>query len=283
MSNIDFLSDALRYGRYGFSTVAVIGKAPKQRGRHGWADATCNPILLREMFSNPHTGLGIACGPQVGWVLDIDGEEGRASLAELVEQFDFLPYGPVVETPGGGQHRWFAWDDRCEILKNRVRFRPGLDVRTKGGGVVVPPSIHPNGGRYRWRDVSVTEYELPVAPDWLLAEISGSYRTEPEIREVRSNQRYPANDRYAEAALASAESKIKNAPNGQQRITLNREAIGIGGNVVATKLYGRNDAIRRLVDAGLEMTNYRKDRWTEKSIEAVVRSGIEYGSANHAA
>ncbi len=76
-------------------------------------------------------------------VLDLDGEKG---LAWLQSQSVSSPV--TVLSGSGGKHLWFL---NNESLRNSAsRIAPGVDIRGEGGYVVVPPSIHPSGWRYRW-------------------------------------------------------------------------------------------------------------------------------------
>ena len=101
------------------------------------------------------------------FVLDVDGEKGRASLAMLEAQ-----HGPLPDTLSsrtgrvdGGEHRWFKYPSDREIRGNAGRLGNGLDVRATGGYVIVPPSIHETGQPYQW-----AEPLRPVvdAPAWLI-------------------------------------------------------------------------------------------------------------------
>jgi hypothetical protein len=273
---------ATEYTSLNLPCCPIHGKSPGYAGGRGWPDATTVRDKLDELFeTREHSGVGIATGERAGaFVLDGDGAPGRRSLISLIEQYGDLPKGPMCVTGGGGFHLWFAWDDRCATLRNSVRWAEGLDIRTSGGGVVAPPSIHPDTQRrYEWR-VGRSCYDLafPSAPQWLLDAIISTYAPQPTSEAIKSTAPASiAETNYAEAALLSAEQKIKTAPDGQQRITLNAEAVSIGKRIVGAKLYGKDDAIARLVAAGLKMTNHRRDKWTVKSVEAVVTSGLEFG------
>ncbi len=76
-------------------------------------------------------------------VLDLDGLKGLAWLAQQ------KVYSSVTVNSGsGGKHLWFKND---QSLRNSAsKLAPGVDIRGEGGYVVVPPSFHPNGWRYRW-------------------------------------------------------------------------------------------------------------------------------------
>ena len=49
-------------------------------------------------------------------------------------------------------------------VRNAVRIRDALDIRGDGGYIVVPPSTHPSGHRYRWDYEHEMGWGLPLAP-----------------------------------------------------------------------------------------------------------------------
>lgn len=279
---------AQRYALRWYCVCPVLDKAPKHAGGRGWADASRHLPEVEFLFrTRRHTGIGVATGAGSGcWVLDEDGDLGRASLQTLIDRHGPLPHGPVTVT-GNGRHFWYSWTDDCQQLRNRVGFAPGLDVRTNGGGVVVPPSLHRESGRrYAWEGPSLLDMAPPAAPEWLIDTIVRSYpvkqaeqlpQSQPAQKAERDSKEILDIDRYVERALLSAERKIETAQNGMQRATLNGEAASIGRRFVAHNLYKKADAIERLIKAGLKMKNHRKDQWTRASVEAVVISGMEYG------
>jgi hypothetical protein len=95
-------------------------------------------------------------------VLDVDGEEGVASLRALEKKFSALPKTASVVTPRGGQHFYFRHPG-VEI-RNAVGYPgPGLDIRGDGGYVLAPPSVGPNEKPYEVDEVA----NLADMPEWL--------------------------------------------------------------------------------------------------------------------
>jgi hypothetical protein len=263
----------------------ILGKAPVYADGHGWRDATSDLATLDKLFlAREHTGVGIATGRKSGWVLDLDGPEGLASIRDLIRQHGSLPQGPVCVTGGGGFHLWFRFDDRCTQLRNRVKFADGLDIRTTGGGVVCPPSVHPDTGRiYQWRPgASLDDLEMPAAPQWLLSAIVGSY---PAAAPIPQREAVTVTDRYAGGALVSAVQRIVAAGDGQQRRTLYTESLSIGARVVGPGLCPMDAAHARLVQAGMQMTNHRPQKWTQSAVQRIVIDGLHagVGRVTHAA
>ncbi len=120
--------------------------------------------------ANPDAGLGFVTGAISGKVvLDIDPDVGgKQSMNEFVAQFGRLPQTPVVRTGGGGYHYYFAYP-KAGLRNSAGKLGDGLDIRGDGGYVVAPPSIHPNGTRYRWAEGrSPDDVPLAPLPTWVM-------------------------------------------------------------------------------------------------------------------
>lgn len=130
------------------------GKHPKTR--QGLFDATTDVRVIEGWAKRwPNFNLAVRTGVAFDAV-DIDGDEGRASLAELVGDEEFE--GLIQET-GRGHHLLV----KPTGYTNRAHVRPGIDFRGVGGYIVVDPSLHINGTRYRWR----AKAPIIEAPEWL--------------------------------------------------------------------------------------------------------------------
>lgn len=120
------------------------GKRPITR--NGFKDATTNlPQIDRWWTDTPTANIGVPTGGRFD-VIDIDGPPGYRSLGLLREEGKLPPVRGWVGTPRGGMHAYI----RPTGDGNAAGFRKGLDFRGKGGYVVAPPSIGPNGRRYDW-------------------------------------------------------------------------------------------------------------------------------------
>jgi putative DNA primase/helicase len=117
---------------------------------HGCKDATTDPQIIEKWWTDwPDANIGLPTGGSSGLVvLDIDFRSGGLeSLKALEKRKGALP-ATLESLTGNGLHLFY----RCPevLVKNRVGFLPGIDVRGEGGYVVVPPSLHANGRRYEW-------------------------------------------------------------------------------------------------------------------------------------
>jgi hypothetical protein len=141
-------------------------------GVHG---ATTDEQVIRRWWSEAEiANVGIATGKGL-LVLDIDAKHGGLeSLAQLEVQHGPLPMTPTVATGGGSRHYYFRLPDGV-MVGNRAGVAAGIDVRSDGGYVVAPPSLHASGQRYEW--LVPPDKPLAEAPQWLLDMVNGRIGT----------------------------------------------------------------------------------------------------------
>ncbi|MEO7859652.1 MAG: bifunctional DNA primase/polymerase, partial [Nitrospirales bacterium] len=206
MMNNSLLSTAVSYTRRGWRLLPLNGKVPVLRE---WPSlATTDPDEIRKWLTQwPEANIGIATGKQSGLlVLDVDPDKGgNDSLRILEAQYGELPPTIEVKTGGGGRHVYFQHPDR-EIGNSAGRLGHGLDIRTDGGQVVAPPSIHPvTGCAYEWETAHHPD-DVPLAPvpGWILDKL-----TEKTKRTVstKCGQTIPEGQRNA--ALASEAGRLR--------------------------------------------------------------------------
>ncbi len=172
----------------GDATCDNIGKHP--RTAHGFKDATIDESTVRQWWVRcPDANIGLRTGIESGLiVLDVDPAKGGAdSLADLERRHGSLPTTVESLTGGGGRHILFAHPGDGQVIRNSIgEIGPGLDVRSDGGYVVVPPSVHASGRQYAW-EISSEPDDVPLAPlpPWLLDLI-----VQPNGAERRTTERF---------------------------------------------------------------------------------------------
>jgi len=101
-------------------------------------------------------------------VIDIDRKDnGLKTWRSWIKKYGKIDT-PTVKTGNEGYHYYFKYNEK---LHNRLNIkingnRIGIDIKGNGGQVVVPPSIHPNGTKYKWTK-SLDNYEIIEVPKWL--------------------------------------------------------------------------------------------------------------------
>lgn len=156
------LNAALEYAENGIRVFPLVPKDKKPLTKNGVKDATTNEETIRRWWNMwPEANIGIAVGGSfVG--IDIDYKDGCRP--------DFLvglPPTVVCKTPTGGHHAYFKTPE--EGIKNGLKLETGATVRATGYYFVAPPSVHPNGGTYRWsKSGSLGIGEAAELPQWII-------------------------------------------------------------------------------------------------------------------
>lgn len=139
------------------------------------------PSMIKAWWMKwPDSNIGLVTGKVSGFfVLDVDPDKGGGkSLQELESKYGKLPETTRQRTGGGGQH--FLFKHPGQNVDNKVALAPGLDVRGDGGMVVVAPSLHVSGQRYKWLLVSAV---LAISPDWLLELIQSQGKSKLTVKD----------------------------------------------------------------------------------------------------
>ena len=177
MSRVHMLEVALEYAqRYQFLVFPLAGKVPFE-GTNGYLDGSNNETVIRDNWEKyPNANIGITTGQKSGfYVVDIDPRNGGDdSLKELEAQYGSLPVTASVKTGSGGQHYYFKVPSDCQV-KSRSGIYPGIDIKSDGGYIVAPPSIHPKTRKpYEWDD-PLDEFPIELPPKWLTKLIVSRY------------------------------------------------------------------------------------------------------------
>lgn len=153
---------ALKYLSLGFSVIPLESRGKKPL--IPWTEFQKRRASEKEVLDWwnkwPNANLGLVTGAVSGViVIDLDGPEGisQASLMKLSSS--------VISLTGDGKHLWYSTDGNVlKQIANAVRIAPGIDIRGEGGYVVVSPSIHESGRRYRWLNGGFQRHLLPEPP-----------------------------------------------------------------------------------------------------------------------
>jgi hypothetical protein len=121
--------------------------------------------------------------------IDIDGEVGRASLAEIERRVGPLPPTLSVRTgrADGGQQRHFLWPADRDLHSSAGKIAPGIDIRAKNGVAIIPDSIHPKTGiLYAWEN----ERERVMLPDSWVHVIDQDWQQRHAPKTKRDNHHF---------------------------------------------------------------------------------------------
>lgn len=142
------------------------GKHP--RTPHGQKDATCDPEVIAKWWDVwPEANIAVFCQPSGLAVVDVDPRNGGdETLAALEQEHGELTSSLVAHTGGGGKHIFYAAPQDGAKLPGKIG--KGIDFKNNGY-VLLAPSNHKSGERYRWANGGVAESgELESLPQWII-------------------------------------------------------------------------------------------------------------------
>jgi hypothetical protein len=130
-----------------------------------------------EQWSNTFqkSNLAIALGPASGIIaLDIDATDPK--ILEVV--MPILPESPVVKIGSKGETRFFRYFNESS---QTVTFNKEVVLEVLAGNkkTTIPPSVHPNGAAYKWKDktlLDVAKDSLPLLPPMLLSHVESKLK-----------------------------------------------------------------------------------------------------------
>jgi hypothetical protein len=263
MSDV-LLNAALEYAKRGWFVFPCRPRTKEPAIARGFYNATTNPETIKRYWSRPDCNVGIRTGVPSGfWVLDIDGDDGAASLRALEVKHGRLPATREVIT-ARGRHMWF----RCtrEVKSTTCKIAPGIDTRGDSAYVLAPPSIHPSGDLYAWS----ADVELAIAPDWLLNALRKPIPL-PEC--ALSLVRRPGS--YGRAALEREYKSLATmAPDTGRNNALNLTAFRLGQLVAGGELE-RGEVVKHLIAACFR--NQLIADTSQRAVLATIESGLKAG------
>ncbi len=174
------LDAALKYAELGYPVFPCkpADKKPywnESDLRHGWKSASTDEdqiIAWWERWPNAMIGASMA------GVVVMDDDTERKNLPAWPpepEQRLALAGAPKSRTRSGGYHYFFR---RPDNVKWHINLKPakGIDIRTDGGYVILPPSIYEDGTEYAWasNELDCTPEKLPDPPQWLFESLEAT-------------------------------------------------------------------------------------------------------------
>lgn len=105
----------------------------------------------------PWANIGLVTGKLSGVsVVDIDPRHGGT--------IDNLSGTICSQTGGGGWHYFYQYESRVHSQNSLTQ---GIDLKSDGGYVILPPSVHKSGNRYKWIKPPFVSKPEPL-PQWIV-------------------------------------------------------------------------------------------------------------------
>ena len=200
-------------------------------------------------------------------MLDVDGDEGLATLADLEDRNGWLPVGPASITGSGGDapavRRQCPRREQCQACWARARYPSGRRLH-RGTAAACTRT----GTSYRWLDGrDPWAMPLPEVPGWLLDLLDPprpAYRPPPRSRRPTTG--------YVATAMARELEAVAMAGQGQRNQTLNTAAYKLGRFVASGELDAR-DVGEALV--GVALAAGLNEREATRTVTSGLRAAVE--------
>ena len=203
------------YIECGFTLVACAPKGKKPI-ESGWQNSKSTTMedYYRWIQKTPNINIGMLTGKSSGVIgIDADGEEGRKHL-EKISKGD-LPDTAKFTTPGGGIRLLYKYPNHIE-LKTKVDRLEGehseVCFMSDGKQTLLPPSIHPNGGRYEWINAP-WDIEIAEMPKWMIDYMTVKNKKNSYIesnKAISTSKDTTISDRYILNKLANSCTSFRN-------------------------------------------------------------------------
>lgn len=125
-----------------------------------------HPALARALLEEWHGNLGLLTGQLANglYLVVIDADlylEGAADSLAALYELGLPRRTPTVLTGGGGEQLYVT--SPHPVPSRPLPGYPGIDIKSTGGMVVVPYSVHASGELYEW-EYGYSPDDLPLAP-----------------------------------------------------------------------------------------------------------------------
>ncbi len=294
VGNLSIPDAAAEWYKHGWMPVPVgaANKIPLVSWRNHPAALPDNPAEATAFFEQEiarHGGVMIAVAlPHSVVVLDIDHRPGKGWNAsrirdELARSFDICEATPEAQTPSGGRHLWLELPPGAEARNwtsahNRFPVE-GIDIRTDGGLIVVPPSQRSDGGCYSWLlpPGGDDRISLPLACPALVAALK------PPVADFSKDAPNTVPDdaerlmAYAFAAYRDEIAAVRLSPQGGRNAQLFKSAAALG-SFVAIGVLTEAHVSRSLEEAAKACGLVGDDGLA--AARATITSGLRAGRGN---
>lgn len=174
INDLDSMTAALAYAGAGWYVLPVRLDHPERNKRkspgsivgNGWPSLSSrDPKQIAAWFSGTDYGIALHAGRSGAVILDVDEPDNVPDEVLLIMESDG-PYQSTREDQPGRGHYLLLNDTGRRIgnsLGNLASNKKWGEVRGANGVIVVAPSAHPDGGRYRW----VRSGAVPSIPDYM--------------------------------------------------------------------------------------------------------------------
>lgn len=215
------LDHALEYHRHGWQVMPCENKQPLLDTWGYLEDFRVKEETITEWWTEwPEAQIALVCGPLSGvTVVDVDWLKDKEKTIlydksiKPEELSDRLVGSPTSITGSLGRHVFLNFFD----VKNSTKaVHSQIDVKSGGGYVILPPSLHENGRRYAWDETKVSWPSKLLAPPQKLVDACKKAEVTPKdwgklIRGISEGARNTSGSQVCGALIRSFRNDLGTA------------------------------------------------------------------------
>lgn len=245
---------------------------------HGVKDAVNTAEGVQSFWQKyPSANIGVSCGASNLAVIDLDSPQAIDRWYLTLAAFDLSNLITAIVATSKGEHWYFRQPSKLKITNTQKgRDKNGqveidkIERRGVGGYVVLPPSIHPSGVQYRWKQgLDPFSVEMPELPFELALAIQPP-RVAPVPVPIPPLPRANGEaERHAQNIVKKTARELAQTPKGAWHEEILKAARKVGG-LVGAGLVEEQWTLETLLSA----TSARQDR---RDSEHTLRQSLEFG------
>lgn len=268
VTNADLPTAATTYAYAGWPVFPCEPRGKKPLVAGGFKAATTDAKQVNSWWRQwPNANIGYECGALI--VVEVDGPVGLATMNALRRDHTWPTTLTAMSGRSDGGLHYFWQAPEGEPVRNcaglsrdgRRGIGEGIDVRGLGGYVILPPSVHPSGRRYKW----AVRAEAAPMPSWMVDRLR-----QPPTRTVEPPV-VASSDAYAQAALEGELENVRTAPDGTLNHSLNVAALKLG-KLVASGALGEGDVRAALIAVAVGAGH--PERGAARTVDSGLRAGM---------
>lgn len=180
---------SIRAGRCSCRNPKCTRKGKHPLTKNGFKDATLDEATIRAWWATwQDANIGCATGASGLVGIDIDPRHGGDESWRDLKPDKVSLETAIALTGGGGNHIVYKEGENAPIptyVADQVSapLGPGIDVRARGGYLILPPSSHESGNEYAWEQ-SPFDHPPLFLPTWLEERLT--VRPQQERKEKQS-------------------------------------------------------------------------------------------------
>lgn len=275
---MNFLDFAVYYSQVlGWAIFPLVPHDKHPITKNGLNDATTDIRQIEKWWENNRQyNIGLSCGKSGFGVIDLDSQLAIQRWHLILDALGYSNIQTPIADTAKGEHWYFQQPDERKMTNAQKGKKSDgtidiekIERRGVGGYVVLPPSIHPTGVIYTWRENHKPNEQICKMPLDLLNVIQPPVSTLPRAPIPSLPRLNDDVERHAVNIVKRVAYELSTTPSGAWHGEILNKGRYVG-RLVGARYIEEDWAYQMLLRA----TTHRKDI---KDSEHTLRQALDYG------